>query len=91
MPFTFPSPLSVHKPTCAQMMEEKEKPEAEQARYRNMLHSLSAKVLVLETAARAGEVQAQARSDIARRDFVRAWVRANERHMLNALADILGV
>ena len=43
------------------MMKEKGKPEAEQARYRNMLHSLSAKVLVLETAAKAGEVQAQAR------------------------------
>lgn len=72
-------------PTCAQLMQEKGKPEAEQARYRNMLNSLSAKVLVLETAARAEEVQAQARSDKARQDLcVRAFAR-NERRMLPML------
>lgn len=70
----------------AQMMKEKGKPEAEQARYRIMKHSLSAKVLVLETAARAGEVQAQARSDRTRPDLcVRERVRARERYVLRLL------
>lgn len=47
---------------CAsQMMQEKGKPEAEQARYRKLLESLSAKVLVLEAALQNGEVQTQER------------------------------
>ncbi|CAM9452472.1 unnamed protein product [Scytosiphon promiscuus] len=41
------------------MMQEKGKPEAEQARYRKMLDTLSAKVLVLEAAVPTGEVQTQ--------------------------------
>lgn len=44
-----------------QMMQEKGKPEAEQAQYRAKLHSLSAQVLVLESAANTGELQAQKR------------------------------
>lgn len=42
-------------------MQEKGKPEAEQARYRKMLDTLSAKVLVLEAAVPAGDMQAQRR------------------------------
>lgn len=74
-------------------MKEKGKPETEQARYRNMLHSLSAKVLVLQTAARAGEVQEQARSvsqtDRQSTTGLGACVHATERHILIALADNL--
>lgn len=43
------------------MMQEKGKPEAEQARYRTMLDTLSAKVLVLESSAPAKELQTQKR------------------------------
>lgn len=43
------------------MMQEKGKPEADQAKYRTMLDTLSAKVLVLESAAPTGELQAQKR------------------------------
>lgn len=42
-------------------MQEKGKPEADQAKYRTMLDTLSAKVLVLEMAADTGELQAQKR------------------------------
>lgn len=42
-------------------MQEKGKPEADQAKYRAMLDTLSARVLVLETAAHTGELQAQRR------------------------------
>lgn len=43
------------------MMQEKGKPETEQARYRGMLDTLSAKVLVLEAASPAVELEAQQR------------------------------
>lgn len=43
------------------LMEEKGKPEAEQARYRKMRDTLAAKVLVLEAAAQTNEVQAQSK------------------------------
>ncbi|CAM9551855.1 unnamed protein product, partial [Ectocarpus sp. 12 AP-2014] len=43
------------------MMQEKGKPETEQARYRGMLDTLSAKVLVLEAASPAVELEAQRR------------------------------
>lgn len=42
-------------------MQEKGKPEADQAKYRTMLDTLSARVLILETAAHTGELQAQKR------------------------------
>lgn len=42
-------------------MKEKGKPEADQAKYRQMLDTLSAKVLVQEAAGHAGELQAQKR------------------------------
>lgn len=42
-------------------MQQKGKPEAEQAQYRAKLDSLSAQVLVLESSAKAEEVQAQKR------------------------------
>ena len=41
------------------MMEERQKPESEQTRYRRMLSNLSAKVATLEAAAATAEVQAQ--------------------------------
>lgn len=44
-----------------QMMEDKNKPEQEQARYRKMLGTLSTKVVVLEAAAQTDELQLQAR------------------------------
>lgn len=44
-----------------QMMQQKGKPEAEQAQYRTKLESLSAQVLVLESAVNTGELQAQKR------------------------------
>lgn len=46
-----------------QMMQQKGKPEVEQAQYRTKLDSLSAQVLVLESAANTGELQAQKRCD----------------------------
>lgn len=42
-------------------MQEKGKPEADQAKYRTMLDTLSAKVLVLGVAAHTGELQAHKR------------------------------
>lgn len=44
-----------------QMMQEKGKPETEQARYRKLLNTLSAKVVVLEAAAHPGELEVQQR------------------------------
>lgn len=53
--------LRVFPPAAEQLMVEKGKPEAEQTRYRKMLNSLSAKVVVQEAAAQMAEVQAHAR------------------------------
>lgn len=42
-------------------MQQKGKPESEQAQYRMKLESLSAQVLVLESSVNTGELQAQRR------------------------------
>lgn len=52
----------MYRVSCAsQLMQEKGKPEVEQAHYRKLLETLSAKVLVLEAALQTGEVQTQER------------------------------